>query len=143
MAAVTAEKAREIIDSGIAQAQELIQDPAKADDLLIQLETKLREVPNAGNTLAGVPLMISMVRSYITKEYTEVSPKVVASLVSAFIYLIKGKDLIPDNIPLIGHLDDIAVFAGVLKFTEPELEAYRTWRAQKNAFSKEAAEEAE
>ena len=143
MAAVTAEKAREIIDSGIAQAQELIQDPAKADDLLIQLETKLREVPNAGNTLAGVPLMISMVRSYITKEYTEVSPKVVASLVSAFIYLIKGKDLIPDNIPLIGHLDDIAVFAGVLMFTEPELEAYRTWRAQKNAFSKEAAEEAE
>ncbi len=143
MAAVTAEKAREIIDSGIAQAQELIQDPAKADDLLIQLETKLREVPNAGNTLAGVPLMISMVRSYITKEYTEVSPKVVASLVSAFIYLIKGKDLIPDNIPLIGHLDDIAVFAGVLKFTEPELEAYRTWRAQKNAFSREAAEEAE
>ena len=143
MAAVTAEKAREIIDSGIAQAQELIQDPAKADDLLIQLETKLREVPNAGNTLAGVPLMISMVRSYITKEYTEVSPKVVASLVSAFIYLIKGKDLIPDNIPLIGHLDDIAVFAGVLKFTEPELEAYRTWRAQKNALSKEAAEEAE
>ena len=44
------EKAKNVIDSGIGQAQELIQDPAKVDDLLADLQTKLKEVPTVGSS---------------------------------------------------------------------------------------------
>lgn len=122
------EKAKNVIDSGIGQAQEVIQDPAKVDDLLADLQTKLKEVPTVGTSLSNVPLMVSMVKSYATKEYTAVSPKVIAAIVSSFLYFVKKKDLIPDNIPLLGHLDDIGVAAVALKMVEPELAEYAQWR---------------
>lgn len=122
------EQAKSILDNGIGQAQELIQDPAKVDDLLADLQTKLKEVPTVGTSLSNVPLMVSMVKSYATKEYTAVSPKVIAAIVSSFLYFVKKKDLIPDNIPLLGHLDDIGVAAVALKMVEPELAEYAQWR---------------
>ncbi len=130
------DKAKEILDSGLNQAQELLKDTSKIDSLLQELEGKLADIPTVGTSLARVPLMIRMVKSYITKEYTNVSPKVIAALVSSFLYLVKKKDLIPDNIPLIGHLDDIGVIAVALKLCEKELGEYAEWKDGK----REAAE---
>ena len=122
------EKAKGLLESGIAEAQTLIREPSKVDDVLVQLEDKLREVPAIGDTLSDLPLMISMVKSYITREYSEVSPKVIATLVGAFLYLVKKKDLISDAIPVIGIADDLAVLGLALKLSEPELRAYKEFR---------------
>lgn len=125
------EKAKELLDGGLSKAQDLLKDTSKVDDLLKQLEDKLEEIPNVGNVLSNVPLMISMVKGYITKEYTEVSPKVIVTMLSAFVYLVKKKDIIPDNIPVLGQLDDIAVVGLALTFVEPELKAFEAWRDNK------------
>ena len=125
------EQAQELLDQGTEEAQEVIQNPSKVDEILLQLEEKLKEVPAIGSTLADLPLMISMVKAWITKEYTEVSPKVIACLVGAILYLLKKKDLISDGIPVIGIVDDIAVLALALKLSEPELKAYAAWRDAK------------
>ena len=122
------DSAKAAIENGIAEAQEVIKNPSKVNDLLQQLEEKVKEIPAIGSTLADLPLMISMVKSYITREYTEVSPKVIATVVSAVIYVVKKKDLISDNIPVIGIVDDVAVITFALKFIEPELKAYSAWR---------------
>ena len=94
----------------------------------MQLEEKLKAVPVIGSTLSDLPLMISMIKAWIKKEYTVVSPKVIACLVGAVIYLIKKKDLISDSIPIIGHADDLAVMGLALKLSEKELKAYAEWR---------------
>lgn len=122
------EQAKSILDQGVGQAQELIGDPSKISDLLVQLEEKLKEIPVIGESVSDIPLMISMVKSYITKEYTAVSPKVIALLVSAFLYLLKRKDLISDSIPVVGYADDIAVIGLALKLCQPELTAFSEWR---------------
>ena len=126
------EQARELLDKGVEEAEEVIQNPSKVDEILLQLEEKLKEVPAIGSTLADLPLMISMVKAWIKKEYTEVSPKVIACLVGAIIYLLKKKDLISDSIPIVGIVDDIAVLGLALKLSEPELKAYAAWRDGKN-----------
>ena len=72
--------------------------------------------------------MVALVKSWIKKEY-QVSGKVLATMVGAFIYLVKKKDIIPDNIPVIGIADDIAVLGLALKFVEPDLKAYKEWKA--------------
>lgn len=95
------------------------------------MENKLQEVPAIGETLSDLPLMISMVKGYITKEYTEVSPKVIATMVGAFLYLVKKKDIIPDNIPIIGIADDLGVLGLALKMCEPELAAFKAFRDEK------------
>ena len=137
---ISLDKAKALLDSGIAEAQELIKEPSKVDDVLFQLENRLKDVPAIGETLSDLPVMISMVKGYITKEYTEVSPKVVASLLCAVLYLLKGKDLIKDSIPVVGYLDDIAVTAAAFKLSENELAAYEQWRAGKAAAAAEPAE---
>lgn len=124
------DKAKEALNGFTAQAEEIIKNPQKLEELLQQLEEKLKDVPKAGDALSRIPLMISMVRSYITKEYTEISPKVIVSLVCAIIYLLKGKDVIPDNIPVVGYVDDLAVFAAAFMINEPELQAYTQWRTE-------------
>ena len=124
------EKTKEALAALTGQAEELIKDPGKIEALLQQFEAKIKELPVAGDALSRVPLMVSMIRSYITGEYTAVSPKVIISLVAAVIYLLKGKDLIPDNIPVVGYADDLAVFAAAFLLDEPELNAYSQWRLE-------------
>ena len=126
------DQARGLLDNGMEEAQQVIQNPSKVDEILVQLEEKLKEVPTVGKTLSEVPLMIAMVKAWITKDYTEVSPKVIACLVAAMIYLIKKKDLISDNIPIIGIADDLGVMALALKLSEPELKAFAEWWAAKD-----------
>ena len=124
------EKAKEAIAGFAAQAEELVKNPAKLEELLRQLEEKIKEVPVAGDALSRVPLMISMIRSYITKEYTAISPKVIVSLVAAILYLLAGKDITPDKVPVVGYADDLAVFAAAFLVNEPELSAYSKWREE-------------
>ena len=130
----SAEWARGILDNGIEKAQSIIGDPEQIDSLLGDLQKKLADVPDTLiDSFKNVPLMASMVKSYVTREYTEVSPKVVISLVSAFIYLVKREDIIPDAIPIIGMADDLAVVAVVMAINEPELKAFAEWREQNGA----------
>ena len=121
------------LDSATAEAQQLMNKPDGVDGVLMQLESKLREAPVIGETLADLPLMIALVKAWVTKQYTRVSPKVIACLVGAFLYLIKKKDLIPDSVPLLGMADDLAVLGLALKLSEPELKEFAQWRESRRA----------
>lgn len=127
------DQAQQVLENGMAQAQELLNDPSKINELLAELQQKVKELPGqAGEALSNIPLMASMVKGYVTREYTEVSPKVVATLVSGFLYLVTKKDLISDDVPLLGMADDLAVIALVMKLNEAELAAYKQWRENNN-----------
>ena len=128
--AIDFDKAKELLGGFTEQAEQLLKDSSKVEELLQTLEQKMKEVPAVGNALSRLPLMISMIRGYITREYTAVSPKVIVSLLCAVIYLLKGKDLIPDSTPVIGYEDDIAVVGAAFYLSEPELNAYAQWREE-------------
>ncbi len=125
---ISLDKAKQVLSSGISQAQEMMKDTGKIDELLEKAEKKLQEVPTIGAALSDLPVMLQMIKSYITKEYDVVSPKVIASMVSSLLYIVTGKDLINDSIPVLGQLDDIAVVAVALKINEKEIADYRAWR---------------
>ena len=127
-----AEWARGVINNGMGKAQSFMDNPELIDSLLNQLQEKLEGLPEAMlGAFKNVPLMVQMVKSYINKEYTDVSPKVIVSLISAFLYLVKKNDIIPDYIPVIGLADDLAVIGLVMIINEPELKAYAAWHEQK------------
>ena len=122
------ERAQEVLNSEIAEAEEVLGNPSKMDDILLQLEEKLKAVPVIGSTLSDLPLMVAMIKAWIKKEYTVVSPKVIACLIGAVLYLIRRKDLISDGIPIVGHIDDLSVMGLALKLSEKELQAFAEWR---------------
>ncbi len=122
------EKAKSILGGYAAQAQEMLKDGSKVESALQALVAKMKEIPAIGEGLSRLPLMISMIRAYIRKEYTVVPPKTIASMLGAVLYLLISRDLIPDKTPLIGLVDDIAIAGVALKLNEPELNAYSQWR---------------
>lgn len=126
------EQVKGLLENSAAQAENLLNDPSGVDDILMQLEEKLKEVPAIGETLSDLPLMIAMVKGYITKDYTQVSPKVIALLLGSFIYLVKKNDLISDKIPVLGIVDDMAVLGLALKLSEKELNEFSEWRKNKS-----------
>ena len=128
---INMDKAKEALNSFKEQAEELLKNPPKLEALLKQFEEKMKEVPMAGDALSRIPLMIDMIRSYITKDYTVVSPKVIVTMLCALLYLLSGKDLIPDSKPVIGMVDDVAVITAAFMLNGPELDAYAKWREEK------------
>ena len=68
---ITEEEAKQAIENNSTQAQELLKDPDKLEKFLLRLEEKLKLIPAIGSTLAIVPTMIALVRSYSKKEYTD------------------------------------------------------------------------
>lgn len=126
---INEESAQSILDMGMAQAKGMLDNPESIDELLGQVKERVSKLPGAvAGALTKVPLMATMIKSYVTGEYTVISPKVVASVLGALIYLVKGKDLIPDSIPLLGLVDDIAVVALAIKLNEKELREFDAWK---------------
>ncbi len=122
----------EVIEGQISknekEAERIVNDSDKLEEFLVKLEAKLTEIPLAGNALSAVPTMVSMVRAYAKKEYTEPPVGTIVAIVAALLYVLSPADLIPDVIPGIGYLDDAAVVAFCMKQVGDDLEAYKIWR---------------
>ena len=112
------------------QAEEMLNDgnPDRIEALLRELEEKLKGIPGVGEKLSHVPVLISLIRSYIRKEYTQLPLKSAAGILAGLIYVLSPVDLIPDAIPVIGMVDDAAVIAFVWKMVEEDVADYQAWR---------------
>lgn len=93
-----------------------------------RLEKKLKTIPAPGDKLAVLPIMISLVRNYIKKEYTDVPIGTVIAIISALIYVLSPADIIPDGILGVGYLDDAAVVTICWKLVKSDVEEYKRWR---------------
>ena len=129
MADLNEKDVQNILEASAAKAEALLGDPDKVDALLAQVKTSVADLPQATvGALQNIPLMASMIKGYVTQQYTNVSPKVVASVLGSLLYLVKGKDLIPDSIPVLGLVDDVAVVALAMKLNEKEIEDFKQWQ---------------
>lgn len=125
---ITKEEASKELNKGLKKAEEVLKDEDKTEEILNRTEKKLRVIPKLGKTLAMIPTMVSMVRSYIKKEYKEIPIGTIISTLSAIIYFLSPIDIIPDFIPGAGLIDDAAVVAACLALINTDLDEYRLWR---------------
>ena len=130
---ITEEQAKKEYEKGIVEAEKLLKNPDKLEDLLQKLERKLKAIPLVGDSFSLVPAMISLVRSYIKKEYTEVPLGSIVGIISALLYILSPIDLFPDAVIGLGHLDDAAVVIACLKAgAEDDVKDYQKWREENN-----------
>ena len=136
------EQAKDIIENGKAKAGEFLEDGGKMDQLLDLVEDKLETVPKAGEWLAEVPRMISLVKDYIQKDYMAAPKTTLVAIVAALLYLVNPRDIIPDKYLGVGLLDDAAVMAAAIAMTRKELDAYAEWKDAKSAQEEDAPAQA-
>ena len=128
---VTKEEALAELKKKSSQALKVISDPERIDELLIDAENKLKKIPKSGEELSHVPVFVSMVKSYITKDYTRIPVGTIAAIVGALLYLVAPVDLIPDFLPGIGYIDDAAVVGACLTLVDSDIKEYIKWRDER------------
>ena len=129
---ITKKQAKEEYEKGCEEAEELLKSPDKLEKLLQKLEKKLKVIPLVGETFSIVPAMISLVRSYIKKEYTEIPLGSIVGIISALIYILSPIDVIPDAVPGAGYIDDATVLLICLKAgAKDDIKDYQKWREKK------------
>lgn len=128
------EKVKKRFEDGKKKAKKLLEDEDKLEKLLQKMEQKLKVLPIVGETFALVPAMISLVRSYIKKEYTQIPLGSILGIISALIYIVSPIDLVPDFLPGgVGYIDDATVLILCLKAgTEDDIKEYQKWREDNN-----------
>ena len=96
---ITEEQAYDVLRNNQAESEEILHDEDKLERLFQRLEKKLKIVPIVGSTLAEIPMMASLIKSYVQKEYTDIPVGTILAVIGALVYFVSPIDLIPDNIP--------------------------------------------
>ena len=125
---INEEQVKEALESGYGKSEALLNNKDELDDFLYQLEQKLKEMPLVGEEFAVIPIMISLIKHYVEGKYTTVPYGTILAIMSALIYVLSPVDIIPDFIPFVGHLDDVAVMGLCLSMVKTDIEAYDEWR---------------
>ena len=127
---ITDEEAKKQLESGYDKAKDILNNSDKLEKFLQDLETKLKMIPKLGENLSKIPIMVSLVRSYVKKEYTKIPMGSIIAIVSALLYFVSPIDLIPDFIPVAGYSDDVAVILVCWQYVKKDIEEYGRWRDQ-------------
>jgi uncharacterized membrane protein YkvA (DUF1232 family) len=75
-------------------------------------------------------VMFGMLKDYRKGIYTNVPWFTIASIAFGFLYVLNPFDLIPDFIPGLGYIDDLAVLSFGLRFIETDLHNYLDWKLE-------------
>ena len=113
------------------EAIEFLKDDVKVEAFLQSVEEKLAKVPKVGSMLADVPVLVSMARSYVMKQYRELPASSAVAIIAVLIYFLSPFDLISDLIPVVGFVDDAAALAFVVSMVHDDLAAYVQWQKDK------------
>ena len=73
-------------------------------------------------------LLLALVKDYRSRAYRQIPYGTIASIVFTLIYVLNPFDLMPDMLPLIGQVDDVAVMGACLLLVEQDLHKYKAWK---------------
>lgn len=124
------QKALKELEKGYKEAEKLLENEDKLERFLQRLEKKLKIIPIAGDKLAIVPVMASLLKNYAEKEYTDIPIGTIIAIISALMYFVSPIDFVPDSIPVLGYFDDAAVVAACWKLVQSDVDEYVEWRKE-------------
>ena len=121
-------KLKKALNDNKEKAKAFLDDDDKMEALFRDFEIKLKLIPKIGKRASDVAVLLSMLRAYIKKQYTEVSKATILAAIAGLIYVVNPMDVVPEYILGVGVLDDAAVVGIILQAMHMDLNKYKKWQ---------------
>ncbi|WP_305907648.1 YkvA family protein [Methylomarinum sp. Ch1-1] len=99
-----------------------------------EIEAKAKSIPALHKVIKDVLLCLELIRDYRSGVYKDIETWAIVAVAFGLLYLINPVELIPDFIPVVGYLDDVAVMVVVLKLVKVEIDKYAQWREKRSEY---------
>ena len=112
-----------------SEAEAYASDPKRLRKLLEDAVGKLNVIPRGpfGEAWPYLLAMIRVARDYQAAEYQDMPKPKLLIVIAAIIYFVSPFDVIPDWLPVLGHIDDAFVVSLALKSVRADLDTFMAW----------------
>jgi uncharacterized membrane protein YkvA (DUF1232 family) len=122
-----------MFDKAMKQAELVLENQQMLSNLLDRAFVNLGKVSEKFYDVHDQVLgLIRMLRAWLKRDYTDLSPRAIIALVAALIYFVNPFDVLFDWLPGIGLLDDIAIITYVIGVFNREIEKFMVWESENN-----------
>lgn len=123
---------RELVPTGFYRANKkarvFLDDKGKASSLLNNAIAKAaRSKTSLGDVWDDLLTLFRLLRNWITGGYRDVSVNTMLLVVTAVLYFVMPLDVIPDFVPALGFMDDVAMILFVLNSIRAEFDKFANW----------------
>jgi uncharacterized membrane protein YkvA (DUF1232 family) len=110
-------------------ATAVARDPQRLHKLVEDAIGKISVIPRGpfADTWPYLMAMIRLIRDYHRAEYRDISETNLLTIIAAILYFVSPFDVIPDWVPVLGHIDDAFVISLALKSVRADLDTFMAW----------------
>lgn len=80
-------------------------------------------------------LLGQFITAYYKNDYREIETWKALAIIGALAYIVSPIDIIPDAIPIIGFMDDLAILTWLMTNLNEELDNFKTWSDINNSYN--------
>lgn len=115
------------------EAESYVRDSKRLRKLFEDAVGKINVIPHGpfADTWPYLMAMIRVIRDYQRGEYRDIALPNLLIIVAAIIYFVSPFDVIPDWIPVLGHIDDAFVISLALKSVRADLDTFMAWETSR------------
>ena len=114
----------------VASARRLIEHPEQLRQIVDDAFIKMRKHSDAIREIAAdLRIILRLIKAWLAGDYKDISTKSIVILIGAILYFLNPFDAIPDTIPVLGYVDDVAVVGWIVKTLKDEIEKFRVWES--------------
>jgi uncharacterized membrane protein YkvA (DUF1232 family) len=113
----------------VLDAKSCAADKVRLRRLVEEASEKLASIPREPlqESWSYLQTMLRLARAYSRGQYRAVSNDALLSIVAALNYLVDPFDLIPDEVPFLGFIDDATVISFAIRTSRDDLDDFMTW----------------
>jgi uncharacterized membrane protein YkvA (DUF1232 family) len=137
---------KNVAESGIFKkflhrAEDYLKKPSRVKDLISQTYKKASEKKDVG-TIAhevweSLQILTRLIKTAVSGEYTGIPTATIVAGIAVLLYFLSPIDLVPDFLPVLGLLDDVALLAWFMSSIKAEMDKFTEW--EKTAPQRQAA----
>lgn len=140
---------KNVAESGIfkkflRRAEDYLKKPSRVKDLIAETYKKASEKKDVGTIAQEVweslQILTRLIKASVSGEYTGIPKATLVGGIAVLLYFLSPIDLVPDFLPVLGLLDDVALLAWFMSSIKAEMDKFSEW--EKTAQQRQAAAQA-